>query len=407
VDNEPLDVEWARSLADGIDRLKSLSFEAIVLSLSLPDSHGIDTFDKVAVSAPGVPILILSESKEEGLAQEAVRRGAQDYLPEDHLDGYSLPRAVHNMIAMRTAAGILAGDRERAEATLNSIGDAVLSTDLCGKVTYLNTVAERMTGWSLKEAFGTPLGQVLQVVDRESGETVQNPLEYAIQQDQMVGLSADCVLIRRDGVETAIEDSASPIRDREGHLMGAVLVFRDVGRAHALAHKMSHLAQHDFLTELPNRILLLDRLTQAIRMDNRHHKKLALLFVDLDRFKPINDSLGHAIGDALLKSVAKRLCDTLRDTDTICRHGGDEFVILLPEIDCAADADLVANKVLVSLTAPHLIDGRELYVVASIGISIYPDHGRSAEDLVHCADLAMYQAKKSGGRQSRFLTPET
>jgi diguanylate cyclase (GGDEF)-like protein len=166
---------------------------------------------------------------------------------------------------------------------------------------------------------------------------------------------------------------------------------------------MFHLALHDSLTELPNRVLLNDRLKQAVRMDERHHKKLAVLFVDLDHFKPINDSLGHATGDALLKSVAKRLREALREVDTVSRHGGDEFVILLPEIEEASDAALVAEKVLAGLATPHLIGDRELHVTASIGISIYPDHGRMAEILVNRADLAMYEAKKSGGRSYRFF----
>jgi diguanylate cyclase (GGDEF)-like protein len=138
-------------------------------------------------------------------------------------------------------------------------------------------------------------------------------------------------------------------------------------------------------------------------MDERHHKKLAVLFLDLDRLKSINDSQGHAIGDALLKAVAKRLRETLREMDTVSRHGGDEFVILLPEIESASDAALVAEKILAALAAPYIVDGCELYATASIGISLYPDHGHDAESLVHSADLAMYEAKKSGGGRYRFV----
>ena len=404
--HRPLEVEWASSLSDGIHRLKRLSVDAIILDLSLPDSHGIETFDRMSGSAPGVPILIISDEEEEDVAKEAVQRGAQDYLPRGRLDSYSLPRAVRTVIALKIASKVLAGDRQRAEATLNSIGDAVLSTDLHGKITYLNAVAERMTGWGLEEAAGRPLGDVFQFVDRTTRKPARNPLEFAIQQDQTVGLTADCLLIRRDGFESAIEDSAAPIRDQEGRVVGAVLIFRDVGRAQALADKMSHLAQHDFLTELPNRVLLNDRLGQAIRMDERHHKKLAVLFVDLDHFKTINDSLGHAIGDALLQSIAKRLRETLRETDTVSRPGGDEFVILLAEIEIADDAALVAGKILAALAPPHRLAGRELSVTASIGISIYPEHGQDAERLVHSADIAMYEAKKSGGGSYRFFAQQ-
>jgi diguanylate cyclase (GGDEF)-like protein/PAS domain S-box-containing protein len=400
---EWFEVEWVRSLSDGIDQLKSLKTVAVILDLSLPDSQGIETFDRVSVFAPRVPILVLSGSEEEETAKQAVRRGAQDYLPKSHLDSYSLPRAVRTVIALKIAAEALLGDRERAEVTLNSIGDAVLSTDIEGKITYLNTVAERMTGWSREEAYGRPLGEAFRVINKDTREPARNPLEFAIQQDQTVGLTTNSMLVRRDGLEAAIEDSAAPIRDREGRVVGAVVVFRDVGEAQALARKMAHVAQHDFLTELPNRLLLNDRLTQAIGMAQRHHKKLAVLFVDLERFKPINDSLGHAIGDAVLQSVAKRLRETLRHTDTVSRQGGDEFVILLSEIESAHDAALVAEKILAALAAPHMVGGRQLCLTASIGISLYPDHGRDTEELVHNADIAMYKAKRSGGHNYRFF----
>jgi diguanylate cyclase (GGDEF)-like protein/PAS domain S-box-containing protein len=398
-----LEMEWVRNLSDGIERLKRLEIVTVLLDLSLPDSHGIETFDRVSSSAPRVPILVLTGPADEEAAKKAVQRGAQDYLPKSHMDSYSLPRAVQTVIALKIAADALLGDRERAEVTLNSIGDAVLSTDIEGKITYLNTVAERMTGWRREEAFGKPLDEVFQVINRGSRQPARNPLEFAIQQDRTVGLATNSMLVRCDGFETAIEDSAAPIRDRGGRVVGAVIVFRDVGEAQALARKMAHLAQHDLLTELPNRMLLNDRLIQAIGMAQRHRKKLAVLFVDLDRFKPVNDSLGHAIGDAVLQSTAKRLRENLRHTDTVSRLGGDEFVVLLSEINGANDAAMVAEKILAALAAPHLTGGRELCLTASIGISMYPEHGQDAEGLIHSADIAMYEAKKDGGCNYRFL----
>lgn len=397
--------EWSSSLSEGLDRLTRPGIEAVILDLSLSDSHGMETFNSVSASAAGIPILVLSDPQEEEIARQAVQRGAQDYLPKDQLSSYSIPRAVRTVIALKIASEMLVGDRERAEATLNSIGDAVLSTDIGGKISYLNAVAEGMTGWKLEEALGRPLGEVFRVLDQATRQPARNPLEFAIQQDQTVGLTADCLLVRRDGAEMAIEDSAAPIRNQEGRVVGAVLVFRDVGKAQALAHRMSHLAQHDFLTGLPNRVLLDDRLRQAMRMDERHHKKLAVFFVDLDRFKPINDALGHSIGDALLQEVANRMRGSLRDTDTVSRHGGDEFVILLPEIDSPSDAELVAEKVLSALSAPHKVEGRELHITASIGVSLYPDHGQDVEALVHYADLAMYEAKKSDGNKYVLFSP--
>lgn len=400
---QSFDVERVCTLSDGIERLKKLNILALILDLSLPDSQGIETFDKVAMVAPEVPILVLSGPEEEETAKQAVQRGAQDYLPKSHLDSYSLPRAVQTVIALKSAAEALVGDRQRAEVTLNSIGDAVLSTDLDGRITYLNAVAEGMTGWRREEAYGRPLGDVFQVINKADREPARNPLLFALQQDRTVSLTTNCLLVRRDGLESAIEDSAAPIRDRHGRVVGAVLVFRDVGEAQALARKMSHLAQHDFLTELPNRLLLNDRLNQAIGMAARHHKKLAILFLDLDRFKSVNDSFGHSAGDAVLQSIAGRLIENLRHTDTVSRQGGDEFVILLPEIESANQALLVAEKVLAALATPHVVGGHELHVTASIGISIYPDHGEDADGLVHRADVAMYEAKKSGGSSYRLV----
>src|SRR5260370_41726500 len=157
-------------------------------------------------------------------------------------------------------------------------------------------------------------------------------MDLAIRENKAMGMSANCILVRRDGYECAIEDSAAPIHDRHGQITGAVIVFHDVSLARAMVLEMSHLAQHDILTDLPNRSLLKDRLTQAISLARRNHNQLAVLFLDLDGFKHINDSLGHSIGDKLLQSVAARLSACVRKSDTVSRLGGDEFVILLAEV---------------------------------------------------------------------------
>ncbi len=169
--------------------------------------------------------------------------------------------------------------------------------------------------------------------------------------------------------------------------------------------EMTHLAQHDALTGLPNRILLNDRLAQAIALARRQSKQFALMFLDLDRFKDINDSLGHAVGDQLLQSVAKRLVAEVRSSDTVCRQGGDEFVILLADIEHAKDAAISAQKILATLTVPHRINQHELHISVSIGISIYPDDGADAEILIKNADTAMYHAKEDGRNNYRFFEP--
>lgn len=168
-------------------------------------------------------------------------------------------------------------------------------------------------------------------------------------------------------------------------------------------NRMVHLAQHDPLTNLPNRIPLNERLIQAIALAHRQHKRLAVMFMDLDRFKYINDSLGHAIGDQLLQSVAKRLTESVRSSDSVCRLGGDEFVVLLADVEHAEDAARSAQKILEALTPSHRIEHFELHVTVSIGISIYPDNGEDAETLIKNADTAMYHAKEQGRNNYQFF----
>jgi len=295
-------------------------------------------------------------------------------------------------------------EKERAQVTLNSIGDGVLTTDPLGNITYLNRVAEEMTGWPWQDAAGRPLAEVFRVIDGATRQPVRNLAKLAVQQDAIVSLDIHSVLVRRDGYEAGIEDSAAPIHDRHGRVIGAVLVFHDVSDSRATALKMSHQAQHDFLTSLPNRLLLTDRLTQAIALSRRHGKKVVLLFLDLDLFKLVNDSLGHVTGDKLLQSVAQRLTTCVRTSDTVCRLGGDEFVVLLSEIEHVDAAANCADKLLAAVAVPHVIGGHEVHVTMSIGISVCPDDGRDAEAMLKNADMAMYHAKKMGRNNYQFFT---
>jgi diguanylate cyclase (GGDEF)-like protein/PAS domain S-box-containing protein len=400
------DVEWVRQLSAGLERLSKRGIDAVLLALSLPDSQGLETFDKLFAAAPDIPILVLGGSANEALAKEAVARGAQDYLLPGHLDSYSLPRALRNAIERKVVEDVLYVERERAVVTLNSIGDAVLCTDISGNITYLNLVAETMTGWRREEATGKRLAEVFRIIDGSTRKTARDPMEMAVEQNRTVGLTVNCVLIRRDGFESLIEDSAAPIHDRAGRVTGAVIVFHDVSAARAMSVQMTHSAQHDVVTNLPNRLLLNDRISQSISLARRQRKHIAVIFLDLDRFKYINDSLGHATGDQLLQSVAKRLLAGVRGSDTVSRQGGDEFVILLSEITYPEDAATSARKILLSLSAPHSIVGQDLHIDGSIGISIYPEDGEDAETLIKSADTAMYHAKENGRNNFQFFKAE-
>ena len=320
-----------------------------------------------------------------------------DYIPDIGSDGqvrgfYAISFDVTSRKAVEEA---VFQEHERLDVTLRSIGDAVMTTNVDGEINYLNPVAEAMTGWRHQEANGRPINEVLNIINAKSREKVPNPLEQAIRQGCVVELASNSLLIMRDGTEVAIEDSAAPIRDRRGAVIGGVLVFRDVSEMRALALRMGHMAHHDSLTDLPNRALLNDRISQTIAIAKRNQTRFAVLFCDLDRFKQVNDSLGHAAGDALLKQVASRLVSAVRQADTVCRQGGDEFLLLLHDVQGNQSVQQTAEKIGALISAPYSIDGNEVHIGITIGISIFPDDGIAALSLLKNADAAMYRLKNA------------
>jgi diguanylate cyclase (GGDEF)-like protein/PAS domain S-box-containing protein len=399
-------VDWVRSRADGLARLSrhaGLNVAAVLADLYLPDSSGLDTFAQLHGAAPQIPLLILVDSQHEAVARVALRQGAHDYFLRGHRDDWLLAKALHTIVERHTFAAVLFDEQDRARAALDAIGDAVISTDLDNRVTYLNSVAEKMTGWTRHEAAGQKIEAVFEAVDGATGEQVREAMELAMREEATTSLN---VQLNIESEEAPLEDSAVPIHNRVGEVIGAVMVFRDMGTSRALSNRMLYLAQHDGLTGLPNRVLLQDRLNHAISLAHRRRKQMAVLFLDVDRFKHVNDSLGHVIGDRLLQSVAQRLLNCVRRSDTVSRQGGDEFVILLSEINQAQDAAVSAEKMLQTLAAPHHIDQHELRVTGSIGIVVYPDDGTQVDGLLKNADIAMYHAKEQGRNNYQFFEPD-
>lgn len=290
--------------------------------------------------------------------------------------------------------------------TLDSIGDAVMCVDADGNLTFINHVAEQLTGWPSVDANGRPMGEVLQIVDAETRGALHKSIEKLASKDWTEPLPANCVLIQRDGSEIFIEDSAAALHDRAGEVSGAVLVFRDVTAKRAMEERLFHAAEHDSLTGLPNRALLNDRVTQAIVLAQRQKGQAAVLFLDLDGFKNVNDTLGHPIGDRLLQSVAQRLLDCVRAPDTVSRLGGDEFVVLLQDLRRPEHASVTAARVLKAVADVHIIDNHKIYVTGSLGVSVYPGDGQDAGSLIRNADAAMYLAKKNGRQSYQFFKPE-
>src|ERR1700693_1212452 len=239
--------EWVTQLSSGLERLGRGGVGVVVLDLTLPDSHGVATFDRFFQAAPQVPILIVTDSDAEEMAMKAVQRGARDYLRKDQVDGSRLRRAVRTMMDRRAAAAVLL-ENAVTNVTLDSIGEAVLRTDFRGKVMYLNRIAEKMTGWSREEALGRPVTEVLRIINGIGGAGSSDASKTAPPEEETTPMASgvNCILIRRDGSECGIENKVTVVADVDGNITGSVLAFHDVSAARANSREMSHLSQHDF-----------------------------------------------------------------------------------------------------------------------------------------------------------------
>ena len=274
---------------------------------------------------------------------------------------------------------------------------AIFMLDIDGRVASWNAGAERLKGYSEQEIIGQHFS-----IFYTAGDLAHHKPEQELKTASRVGrISDQGWRVRKDGTQFFANVVITAVFDSIGQLRGFAKVTQDVTARKQSEALLSHQASHDGLSNLPNRTLFNDRVSQAMAAARRNRKSLALLYLDLDGFKQINDSLGHLIGDRLLQSVARRLTLCIRATDTVSRQGGDEFVILLADIDGDRDAAICATKVLQSLRAPHALSGHEVNGSASIGIAVYPQDASEAEDLVHCADQAMYEAKHGGQHEHR------
>jgi diguanylate cyclase (GGDEF)-like protein/PAS domain S-box-containing protein len=395
---ETLTCEYLTRCDDAIEWLSGdakRTVAAIVLDLDLPDSKGLATLERVLRMTPYIPVVVVGGEREENTARQALQQGAQDYVLWERLDSHSLPKALAGALQRAANTAAKQDELKRQSVTLNSIGDGVVSVDATGNVRYLNAVAEQMTGWPRHEATGQPLAKVLRIINGDTREPVPNPLELAMLHNKPVALSPNSVLVRRDGHESAVADTAAPIHGDDDRIEGAVIVFHDISETRAAAERMVHLAHHDHLTGLPNRMLLEDRLAQAIRYSQRHRRSLGVLFLDVNEFKDINDTRGHAVGDQLLQSIARRLVGAVRCSDTVARLGGDEFVVVLPDVTGANDIRATAKKILAALDKPHQLADLATRISLSAGLAVYPDDGHEADVLLARADAALYADKAS------------
>jgi diguanylate cyclase (GGDEF)-like protein/PAS domain S-box-containing protein len=298
---------------------------------------------------------------------------------------------------LQNANQTLAVEKQLNQAIITSSPTAIFTRDPQGLVTSWNPAAERFYGWTAKESMGKPL-QNLPIGKKDESKD----LRQRVMGGEHI-LDLELLRQHRDGHLIQISTTLTPLKDTTGNITGYLAMATDITARKSAEKQIAFMAYHDVLTGLPNRVLLQDRFAQAMAFTNRAQTQVALLFLDLDNFKTINDSLGHAMGDVFLKEMATRLSHCLRETDTICRQGGDEFLMLLPNLHHADEITPVLNKLLKEVATVFNVDGHELSTSASIGVAIYPDDGKDFETVLQKADAAMYQAKQAGRNNYRFF----
>ncbi len=297
----------------------------------------------------------------------------------------------------------LQAEKELAQVTLASIGDAVITTDASGQVTFLNAAANHLTGWRAADALGKPVDEVFHVQNSQSSTVIDNPVAQVLASRRAVASDDFTALLARDGSQCMVESLASPIFAPDGQVLGCVLVFRDVSEKFMAQDRLQWQAGHDALTGLPNRVLLADRFARALEKARRDDTQLAVCMLDLDKFKPVNDNFGHAVGDLLLVELTARLSHELRAVDTLTRLGGDEFVILLEDVAESADLTGLLTRILHSLAEPFEINNHRIAITASLGLTVFPQDDSDLDTLLRHADQAMYVAKQTGrNRYHRF-----
>ena len=312
---------------------------------------------------------------------------------------------VQDITQTKQAEEALFREKEHAQVTLSSIGDGVITTDTDGNVRFLNPVAEYLTGHDNESARGKPLTEVFRILNEFSRQPAIDPVARCLREGRIVGLANHTILLRTDGDEFAIEDSAAPIRDRDGEMTGVVLVFHDVTQARELANQLSWQATHDPLTQLPNRRMFEDRLQQLVAgpenpPGSEHH---TLLYIDLDQFKVVNDIAGHPAGDQMIRQVASLMLDQVRESDLLARLGGDEFGVILAHCD-VAHARHVADAIHSVLDEFRFSwEERIFRISASIGILEFRPGAQTVAELLSRADMAVYAAKNAGRHRSHVF----
>lgn len=393
-DDVPHTIVHAANLEEGLQQLEHEDFAVILLDLSLPDSHGLQTFQALQQHAHDIPIIVLTGSRDRKLALYAIQQGAQDYLVKDDANPSALGKAIQYAIERKQAE-----QRIRFQASLlDQVQSAVFATDSNDRIIYWNCFAAQLYQWPKELAIGRDFSELI-VADSSKALLVE--IQHALTNKQT--WEGELEFRRRDASVLPTQLTLSIVRDHGDRVSGYVGIASDIAARKEAERKLEHTAFHDALTELPNRLLFTERLERAIARSIREGGRYAVMILDLDGFKMINDNLGHLVGDELLVQFSRRVESCLRPQDTLARLGGDEFTILLDDLQHTTDAIRVAERIHEQMAQPFHLDQTEIHTSASIGITFGTANYKESSHAVRDADIAMYRAKNQGkGRHVIF-----
>lgn len=353
------------------------------------------------------PVILLTGQGDRNIDLTAMKSGAYDYLTKSEVTASLLERSIRYALERRKMEDLIYQEKEWAEVTLESIGDSVITTDTNGTILHLNRVAQKLTGWSSQEAYGVHFEKVVNLIEESTRQSLAPIIERVVIQNQIINLPLHSIIISRDGTEYAVEGTVSPIRDQKHHIVGIVMTLHDVTENRELAKKLSYQASHDPLTDLFNRLQFDEDLRALIEDAKKTGHKHVLLYMDLDKFKHINDTCGHSAGDQCLKEIAGILQQTVRQSDCIARLGGDEFGIIIK--NCTPDiAHDIAQKISESIRNYRFTWGNHEFTCGiSIGMALIDASCKDCNSVLNTADQACYRKKSQGGNQVKILSQLT